>query len=160
MDDHIDKLKQIVARCRVGMLGMRREDGIHFSPMSHVDIDDDGNLWFFASKEIGNSITAENKNNIFITYAQEANSTFLSITGKAYLNANREKMRELFNPYVKQWFPNGLEDPSITLLVVHPLEVECWTCDDLKVLTYTKILALPEDGETKVAQNGASLNAR
>ncbi|HMG89369.1 MAG TPA: pyridoxamine 5'-phosphate oxidase family protein [Chryseolinea sp.] len=141
MYDHIEKLKQIVARCRVGMLGMHREDGIHFSPISHVDIDDDGNLWFFASKEIGSTISAKNKNNIFITYAQESNSTFLSITGKAYLNSNREKMRELFNPYIKAWFPDGLDDPSISLLVVHPLEVECWTSDDRKVLTYNKILS-------------------
>ena len=152
MDDHIEKLKQIVARCRVCMLGMHREDGIHFSPMSHVDIDDDGNLWFFASKEIGKTIAAKNRNNIFITYAQEASSTFLSITGKAYLNANREKMKELFNPYIKAWFPDGLDDPSISLLVVHPLEVECWTTDGHKVLTYNKILS-PENDERKVSHS-------
>jgi general stress protein 26 len=148
MDDHVEKLKQIVARCRVGMLGMYREDGIHFSPMSHVDVDDEGNLWFFTTKETGKAISAKNKNNIFITYAQESNSTFLSISGKAYVNANREKMRELFNPYVKAWFPKGLEDPSIALLVVHPLEVESWTSDEQKILTYNKILS-PEKSEKK-----------
>ena len=153
MDDHIEKLKQIVARCRVGMLGMHGEEGIHFSPMSHVDIDDDGNLWFFASKETGKTISAKNKNNIFITYAQESNSTFLSITGKAYVNANREKMRELFNPYIKAWFPDGLDDPSISLMVVHPIEVECWTNDDHKILTYDRILSSNKN-EKKVSQNG------
>ena len=152
MDDHVEKLKQIVARCRVGMLGMYREDGIHFSPMSHVDVDDDGNLWFFTTKETGKSISAKNKNNIFITYAQESNSTFLSISGKAYLNANREKMKELFNPYVKAWFPQGLEDPNISLLVVHPLEVESWTSDDHKVLNYNKILS-PQKNEKRLSQN-------
>lgn len=152
MDDQVEKLKQVVGRCRVGMLGMYREDGIHFSPMSHVDIDDDGNLWFFATKETGKAISAKNKNNIFITYSQEANSTFLSISGKAYLNANREKMRELFNPYVKAWFPNGLEDQNLSLLVVHPLEVECWTSDDHKILTYHKIFS-PEKKENSLSHN-------
>jgi general stress protein 26 len=152
MEGQVEKLKQIVGRCRVGMLGMYHEDGIHFSPMSHVDIDDDGNLWFFTTKESGKAISAKNKNNIFITYAQEANSTFLSISGKAYLNSNREKMRELFNPYVKAWFPNGLEDPNLSLLVVHPLDVECWTCDDHKILTYNKILS-PEKKETSLSHN-------
>ena len=153
MDDHIEKLRQIVARCRVGMLGMHREDGIHFTPMSHVDIDDEGNLWFFTSKENGKTISIKNRNNIFITYAQESNSTFLSITGKAYLNANRDKMKELFNPYLKHWFPNGLDDPSLSLLVVHPLEVECWTCDDHKVLTHDKILSPVKKTETKVSHD-------
>lgn len=152
MDDHVEKLKQIVGRCRVGMLGMYHEDGIHFSPMSHVDIDDEGNLWFFTTKETGKTVTARNKNNIFITYAQEVSSTFLSISGKAYLNANREKMRELFNPYVKAWFPKGLDDPSISLLVVHPLEVECWTTDEDKVLTHNKILS-PEKTEKRFSHN-------
>jgi general stress protein 26 len=152
MDDHIEKLKQIVGRSRVGMLGMYREDGIHFTPMSHVDIDDDGNLWFFTTKETGKAVSAKNRNNIFITYAQEANSTFLSISGKAYLNANREKMRELFNPYVMAWFPQGLDDPNISLLVVHPLEVECWTSDEHKILTYNKILA-PEKREKGLSRN-------
>ena len=152
MDDHVEKLKQIVGRCRVGMLGMYREDGIHFSPMSHVDIDDDGNLWFFTTKENGKSISAKHKNNIFITYAQEANSTFLSISGKAYLNANREKMRELFNPYVKAWFPKGLDDPNLSLLVVHPLEVEAWDSDEQKVLNYNKILT-HERNEKKLSHN-------
>jgi len=153
MDDQVEKLKQIVGRCRVGMLGMYREDGIHFSPMSHVDIDDDGNLWFFATTETGKALSANNKNNIFITYAQEVNSTFLSISGKAYLNANREKMKELFNPYVKAWFPKGLEDPNLSLLVVHPLEVECWTSDEHKILTYDKILS-PESEKKLSQQNG------
>ena len=102
MDYHIEKLKQIVARCRVGMLGMHGEEGIHFSPMSHVDIDDDGNLWFFTSKQTGQTISAKNKNNIFITYAQESNSTFLSITGKAYINANREKMLTHWNEWLQK----------------------------------------------------------
>lgn len=152
MDDQVEKLKQIVGRCRVGMLGMYREDGIHFSPMSHVDIDDDGNLWFFATKETGKTVSTKNKNNIFITYAQESNSTFLSIYGKAYLNANREKMKELFNPYIKAWFPKGLDDPNLSLLVVHPLEVECWTSDEHKVLTYNKILS-PEKSEKRLSHN-------
>jgi len=152
MDDQVEKLKQIVGRCRVGMFGMYREDGIHFSPMSHVDIDDEGNLWFFTTKETGKTISAKNKNNIFITYAQESNSTFLSISGKAYLNANREKMKELFNPYVKAWFPKGLEDPNISLLVVHPLEVECWTSNEQKTLAYNKILS-PEKSEKRLSHN-------
>ena len=152
MDDHIEKLKQIVGRSRVGMLGMYHEDGIHFTPMSHVDIDDEGNLWFFTTKETGKTISAKNRNNIFVTYAQEVSSTFLSISGKAYVNANREKMRELFNPYVKAWFPKGLDDPSISLLVVHPLEVECWTSDEHKVLTHIKILS-PEKNEKKLSHN-------
>jgi len=151
MEDNVEKLKQMVGRCRVGMLGISNEGGMHFSPMSHVDIDDEGNLWFFASKETSKELGPQNNANIHITYTQESNSLFLSIEGIAHLNANKEKMRELFNPYVKAWFPKGLDDPAISLLVVQPKEVEYWTSDDRKVLTYNKMLAT--DPENKISQN-------
>jgi general stress protein 26 len=50
-------------------------------------------------------------------------------------------MKELFNPFVKAWFPNGLKDPSLALLVFHPVEIEYWINDDNKALTYLKIFA-------------------
>jgi general stress protein 26 len=153
MDDRVEKLKQVVGRCRVGMLGVHSDDGMHFTPMSHVDVDDDGNLWFFTSKESGKSVTVNNKGNIHLTYAQEANNTFLSIEGTAQLIGNKEKMRELFNPYLRAWFPKGLDDPSISLLVVHPLEVEYWTNDERKVLTHSKIFS-SDSPEEKHSQNG------
>jgi len=154
MDDNIEKLKQMVGRCRVGMLGIPSEGGnLHFSPMSHVDIDDDGNLWFFTSKETSKELGPKNNANIHITYTQESNSLFLSIEGTAHLNANKEKMRELFNPYVKAWFPKGLDDPAISLLVVEPKEVEYWTSDDRKILTYNKMLAT-DNSEKNISQNG------
>jgi general stress protein 26 len=55
-------------------------------------------------------------------------------------------MRELFNPFVKAWFPKGLKDPSLALLMVHPREMEYWSNDDSKVLTYLKILTAAATG--------------
>ena len=42
METDVEKLKQMAGKCRVGMLGIYKEDKIQFSPMSHVDIDDQG----------------------------------------------------------------------------------------------------------------------
>ncbi len=55
-------------------------------------------------------------------------------------------MKELFNPFVKAWFPKGLKDPSVALLVVSPMELEYWSNDDGKVLTYMKMLAAAVTG--------------
>ena len=46
-----EKVKELVSRSRVGMLGTLEAGLMKFRPMSHVDIDDDGNIWFFASKD-------------------------------------------------------------------------------------------------------------
>lgn len=66
----------------------------------------------------------------------------MTIEGVASIsNINRDKMKELFNPFVKAWFPNGLDDPQMGLMVVHPLEIDYWVNNDSKVLTYIKMLS-------------------
>ena len=144
MENYIEKFKEMVSKCRVGMLGTYGEDGMHFSPMSHVDIDDQGNLWFFTSDESDKAANILEDPSIQLTYAHESDNTFLSIEGTAHINVSKSKMRELFNPFVKAWFPKGLDDPTISLLVVHPLDVDYWTNDQHKVLTHTKMFSSAE----------------
>jgi general stress protein 26 len=35
-------------------------------------------------------------------------------------------MKDLWTPEIKHWFPNGLDDPDLTLLKVDIVEVEYW----------------------------------
>ena len=48
---HVQKVKELVSRSRVGMLGTLDAGVMRFRPMSHVDIDDEGNIWFFISDD-------------------------------------------------------------------------------------------------------------
>jgi general stress protein 26 len=137
----IEKLKELVSRSRVGMLGTMEENIMRFRPMSHVDIDDEGNLWFFTSQDSWKADSIKSNPSVYLTYVNESDSTYLSIVGFAQLLVDRERMKELFNPFVKAWFPKGLKDPSLALLMIHPLEVDYWVNDDSKVLTYMKILS-------------------
>jgi len=135
-----DKVKELVSRSRVGMLGTREEGFIRFRPMSHVDIDDDGNIWFFISMD---SLTAQNiqrNPTVQLIYANEGDSVYLNIEGVAKVSHDKNRMKELFNPFVRAWFPKGLKDPSIALLAVYPEEMEYWSNDESRVLTYLKIL--------------------
>lgn len=140
MENHVEKLKGMVGKCRVGMLGFCEDDRMHFGPMSHVDIDDQGNLWFFISNESGKAVKIKEDPSVHLTYVHEADSTFLSIEGIAHINGSKAKMKELFNPFVKAWFPKGLDDPTLSLLVVRPVGIEYWINEN-KVLTHTKMFS-------------------
>jgi general stress protein 26 len=144
---HISKLKELVSRSRVGMLGTFEEGAIRFRPMSHVDIDDDGNIWFFTSKDSGKAEDIQHSRTVQLMYVNENDSIYLTIDGTAQVIQDRHRMKELFNPFVKAWFPEGLKDPSLTLLEVHPVEMEYWSNDDSKILTYMKILSAAVTGE-------------
>jgi len=140
MENYIEKLKEMVGKCRVGMLGVYGDDRMHFGPMSHVDIDDQGNLWFFISNESGMAFTIKDDPSVHLTYAHEPDGTFLSIEGIARINGSKAKMKELFNSYVKAWFPKGLDDPTLSLLVVRPTGVDYWT-NESKILTHNKMFS-------------------
>lgn len=148
MENHIEKLKELVGKCRVGMLGTHEGDVMRFRPMSHVDIDDEGKIWFFVSLDAEKTEQIENDPHVHLTYTNESENMYLNVDGLAYLNTDKTKMKELFNVFVKAWFPEGLKDPNLALLVVHPQEVEYWISDSNKIMTYFKMLSAAIAGTT------------
>jgi general stress protein 26 len=144
--NHVEKLKELVSRSRVGMLGTLEGGRMQFRPMSHVDIDDEGKLWFFTSKDSWKATEVSHNPMVQLIYSNEGDSVYLTIDGIGRINENAARMKELFNPFVRAWFPKGLKDPSLSLLVVEPVEIEYWTNDDSKILTYIKILSAAVTG--------------
>lgn len=144
--NHIEKVKELVSRSRVGMLGTVEDGLVRFRPMSHVDIDDEGKIWFFTARDSWKADDIHRNPTVQLVYINENESIYLSIEGLAYIDVEPHRMKELFNPFVKAWFPKGLKDPSLALLMVHPIEVEYWTNDDSKVLTYIKMLSAAVTG--------------
>ena len=144
--NNIEKVKELASRSRVGMLGTLEGGFVKFRPMSHVDIDDDGNIWFFTSRDSWKAADVQQNPTVQLVYANESDSCYLSIEGTAHFSDDHQRMKELFNPFIKAWFPKGLKDPSLTLLIVHPKEMEYWSNDDSKVLTYLKILTAAATG--------------
>ena len=151
----VEKIKELVSRSRVGMLSTLEEGSMRFRPMSHVDIDDDGKIWFFTSKTSWKAEEIQRNPTVQLIYINESDSIYLSLEGIAQIVENQHRMKELFNPFVKAWFPQGLKDPALALLVMHPVSVEYWTNDDSKVLTYIKMLASAVTGsQPSIGEHG------
>jgi general stress protein 26 len=151
----VEKIKELVSRSRVGMLGTLEDGLMRFRPMSHVDIDDDGKIWFFTSKDSWKAEDIQRNPTVHLIYINESDSIYLSMEGVAQVVQDHQRMKELFNTFVKAWFPKGLKDPSLALLSVHPVGMEYWTNDDSKVLTYIKMLASAVTGaQASIGEHG------
>lgn len=138
----MEKLKELTNKCKVCMLGTFEEMRVRFRPMAHVDVDEMGNFWFFTTMESDKASQINNNPNVYLTYSCEDDNTYLSVEGIASVsNINRDRMKELFTPFVRAWFPDGLDDPNLALMIVHPLEIEYWVNNESKVLTYIKMLS-------------------
>jgi general stress protein 26 len=156
MENYVEKLRELTSKCRVCMLGTFEEMRVKFRPMAHVDVDDLGNLWFFTSLESEKASQINSNPNVYLTYSCEGESTYISVEGIASVsNINRERMKELFSPFVKAWFPDGLDDPNLALMIVHPLEIDYWINNESKVLTYIKMLSSSVTGnKVSVGEHG------
>src|SRR5688572_25621861 len=95
-------------------------------PMSTQKVDDDGNLWFLSSKSSAHNEEIEMDNRVQLFYSHKGSSEYLSVYGEATIMVDREIAKELWNPIVKTWFPEGVVDPELTIIQVVPSDAYYW----------------------------------
>jgi general stress protein 26 len=110
-------------------------------PMATIDVDDDGNLWFFSSDASDKNDEIKSNDIIQLIYAKNSNSHFLTITGAAEITKDKSKIDELWNPIVKAWFPGGKDDPDLSIIKIVPQDAYYWDTPHGKMVTLLKIAA-------------------
>jgi len=111
------------------------EDNFHARPMAIAQIEDDGRLWFFTGADSAKVHEIELDSHVHIT-AQDGRSAFLTLTGRAALLGDREKIAQLWSEPFKVWFPQGKDDPNIELICVRPERGEFWDTTGVKGVKY------------------------
>ena len=143
------KFKELVEKIKTGILITKSAAGeLKGRPMATSEVDENGNLWFFTNEFSSKVDEISHNNEVFISYAANDDNNYVVVTGNAFINDDKTKMKELWNPIVKAWFPEGLEDPRLTLLKVEPTEVEYWTDTSSKIVILFKMLSSIMKGKT------------
>jgi len=130
MDEQMKDIEQVadlIRGIRVAMLTSVDADGeLHSRPMATQDLDFDGTLWFFTAADSEKADELGRDARVAVSYADERVSRYVSLSGAARVVRDREKMRALWKPLLKAWFPKGLEDPELALLEVTITGGEYW----------------------------------
>ncbi len=153
---NLQKVRKIVDTVKIAMLVTENEDGqLRSRPMYTSDYDDKGNIWFFTNEYSGKIEELQNDRAINLSYAHPGQADYLSISGRAYVIDEKEKMKELWNPMLKAWFPKGLESERLALLKVVPQQAEYWENSSNKLMRLFKVgTAALTDGQTSVGKHG------
>ena len=53
-------------------------------------------------------------------------SDFLHLTGQATISRDKARIKELWEPIIKTWFTEGVDDPRITVIKFTPREGYYW----------------------------------
>jgi general stress protein 26 len=121
------KVAELVKEIRFAMLTTEDDDGMLRSrPMSTMQMDADGALWFFTSMSSPKTDEARQHTQVNLSYARADKQDYLSISGTCEIVRDRVKMTELWTPLIKPWFPGGLTDPDLCLMKVTIHEAEYW----------------------------------
>lgn len=126
-DEAFAKVAEMVDAAKFAMLTTMEEDGtLRSRPMATMQMDGDGNLWFFTSQSSPKAIETQQHHQVNLCYVRIDKQDYLSVSGIAQLVHDKEKMKSLWTPWIKPWFPNGLDDPDLTLLKVSITQAEYW----------------------------------
>jgi general stress protein 26 len=127
------KVAELLKDLRVAMLVTLDAHGRpHSRPMSTQHLLFDGSVWFFTAESSLKVAEIRDNPDVNIGYGSTSHESFLSLSGRATIVNDRDKIRELWNPLLRAWF-TGADDPSIRLLCVEIETAEYWDTPGGKV---------------------------
>lgn len=132
----LEKIKSLIDEAKVVMMATRL-DKIPFSvcPMMLQEIDKQGDLWFFSSKESSHFADIEHDNRVQIIYSDEEKQKYLSIYGNASHIVDDQKRDELWDPLLTNWF-EGKDDPDLVLLNINIKNIYYWDTEEKKLVSF------------------------
>jgi general stress protein 26 len=124
----VDRIKETVKKAQtcffctgdsvVGSEGIR--------PMNVRKVDDEGVLWFLSADDSHKNLELEGNSSVVLLFQGSPHSDFLQLKGHASVSRDKAKIKELWEPILKTWFTEGIDDPRITVIKVTPVEGYYW----------------------------------
>lgn len=117
-------------------------------PMSVRKVTEDGALWFLSPSDSHKNGEIASHPRVKLYFQGSAHSEFLLLEGKATILRDRGKIEELWNPLIRTWFTEGVDDPRITVIKVEPTGGYYWDTKHGKLVSGVKILFGALTGQT------------
>ena len=123
----IRQFRRLLRGMPVGMLTTHTPEGSsHSRPMLVHDIDDTGWLWFLTDRHSRKACELSRNPDATIAFQSRKGDRYISVQGTAVVVSDAVKLRELWNPSMRSWFPRGRRDPDIVLVAVRVTRAEYW----------------------------------
>ncbi|MET0581925.1 MAG: pyridoxamine 5'-phosphate oxidase family protein [Pseudoxanthomonas sp.] len=125
--DNIRHLANLIKDVEIAMLTTTQADGKLVSrPLGTQQVEFDGDLWFATGADSEKVAEIKANPRVNVAYASASQNTYVSVSGKASIVADRAKIEELWSPAMKIFFPEGKDDPNLRLIRVRAESAEYW----------------------------------
>jgi len=124
----LERFIEMVQGSHICMMLIYGKNGEELSgrPMGVNKVDANGTMWFFTKRSSQKADVIDDNGKVAIAIVNESNNNYLMIHGESSLSDDRLKMKDLWTPLMKAWFPLGLEEQDMVLIKVVPTEVNYW----------------------------------
>ena len=120
------KLWEMIKDIQVCMMVTEDGDDLRGRPMVATQTEFDGTLWFYTRAGSHKVSEVQDDQSVCLTYAEPKDQNYVSLSGKARLDFDREKIKQHWVESLRVWFPKGSDDPDIALLKVQVAQAEYW----------------------------------
>lgn len=123
-DEAVRKVTDIIKDVRVGMFTSHGDGRLLSRPLTVVDVNPDGDLWFFstADSDIVNEVKERGEANVSFS----GDKKWVSVSGTASVVLEVEKKRELWNSMVETFVPEGPDSLNTVLIHFASESAEYW----------------------------------
>jgi len=126
-DDAIAKIRELVEKAKTCFFCTTVSDGSAVGrPMNVRTVDDDGNLWFLSANDSHKNMELEREPTVQLYFQGSPHSDFMQLNGYATISTDKAKIEELWEPMIRTWFTEGVDDPRITVIKVSPVDGYYW----------------------------------
>ena len=152
------KLKSAAEDIKFCMYTTYKDGKIESRPMTTLQIDEDGNAWFFTSRKTEIGSETDPAEAVTLIYSDPKNNTYLSVSGNAAVVEDEAKKNELWGPMSKAWFPEGKDDPNIVMLKVTTDEAAYWDNTSSQMVVFFSMVKAVLTGTTPDGGDHGKLN--
>ena len=133
MSEHLDRaelevrLWKEIDKSRFGMLGLAGGRPHHMQPMTAYADQEEGALWFFTKKtsDLVKQTGIEGHSAMFCVMAKDQEFQ-ACVGGELVEDHDRTRIGKYWNAIAAAWFPEGKDDPDLTLLKFTPADAQVW----------------------------------
>lgn len=135
----IEKIRELAKSIDFTMMATNLgKKPFHAIPMSTKKVDDEGRIWFLSNKNSDHNHHISVSNETQLIYSDPGSFEFLTIYGFAKITTDKSIIEELYGSGDDAWF-DGVDDPNITAISVHPEKAHYWDSKHNKLISLLKM---------------------
>jgi len=124
--DELQKFQGLLSRFDTGMLITQAGNNmLHGRPMAVAQVDEQCDVWFVTDIDSPKMHEIRANDQVIVSF-QNKRDEFVTLTGRAELLRDPQKIDEVWQEGFKAWFPGGKADPNLGLIHVRAIQGEYW----------------------------------